>query len=146
MTAWTSQAESRETAENDSCRHSHTCDKSRVASAAIVTALLQGKPACKQKNSGTKQVKTIPKWLRGLRGWKQQVNFNGCKKKKKNPMLFFWEVMHQKQKDEHKQGWFPINHCYKKFLKNSWVIYTVDGHNPEVTRRECGTQHRLCPI
>lgn len=80
MTAWTLQAESRETAENDYCRHSHTCDKSSVPSAATVTALLQGKPACKQENSGTKQVKTTPKWLRGLKGWKQQVNFYGCKK------------------------------------------------------------------
>lgn len=31
------------------------------AIAASATALLQGKPACKQENSGTKQVKTTPK-------------------------------------------------------------------------------------
>lgn len=35
--------------------------KAIAASAAIITALLQGKPACKQENSGTKQVKTTPK-------------------------------------------------------------------------------------
>lgn len=57
MTAWTSQAKSRETAENDSCRHSHTCDKSRVASAAIVTALLQGKPLVSKKTQAQNRSK-----------------------------------------------------------------------------------------
>lgn len=83
--------------------------QSGAASAAIVTALLQGKPACKQQNSGTKQVKTTPKWLRGLKA----ENNRSILMAAKIPVLF-WEVMQQKQKEEHKQGWFPITHCYKK--------------------------------
>lgn len=45
-------------AERDSWRQSHISDRSRVASAAIITALLQGKAACKQESWDTKQVKT----------------------------------------------------------------------------------------
>lgn len=67
-------------AERDSWRQSHINDRSRVASAAIITALLQGKAACKQESWDTKQVKTTQNDSEVSETWKQQVNFNGCKK------------------------------------------------------------------
>lgn len=58
----------------------HISDRSRVASAAIITAFLQGKAACKQESSGIKQVKPLQNDLEISKTWKQQVNFNGGKK------------------------------------------------------------------